>query len=87
MAAASLRPAGELHRYESVEPHMGTLVRITVYAPDEEHIKLYIDMVKDGRAEEYIDRFIREPKDHMEYLERVGGMARMKELEKAITDN
>jgi thiamine biosynthesis lipoprotein len=25
----------ELHRYEAVEPHMGTLVRITVYAPGE----------------------------------------------------
>ncbi len=26
----------ELHRYEAVEPHMGTLVRITLYAPDEQ---------------------------------------------------
>ena len=26
----------ELHRYEAVEPHMGTLVRITVYAPGEQ---------------------------------------------------
>jgi thiamine biosynthesis lipoprotein len=25
-----------LHRYEAVEPHMGTLVRITVYTPDEQ---------------------------------------------------
>jgi thiamine biosynthesis lipoprotein len=29
----------ELLRYESVEPHMGTLVRITVYAPDEQVAK------------------------------------------------
>jgi thiamine biosynthesis lipoprotein len=29
----------ELHRYESVEPHMGTLVRITVYTPDEQAAK------------------------------------------------
>jgi FAD:protein FMN transferase len=29
----------ELHRYESAEPHMGTLVRITVYAPDEQAAK------------------------------------------------
>jgi thiamine biosynthesis lipoprotein len=27
--------AGELHRYEAVEPHMGTLFRIELYAPDE----------------------------------------------------
>ena len=26
----------EPHRYEAVEPHMGTLVRITLYAPDEQ---------------------------------------------------
>jgi thiamine biosynthesis lipoprotein len=29
----------ELHRYEAVEPHMGTLVRITVYAPGEQAAK------------------------------------------------
>lgn len=31
-----IQPAGaELQRFESVEPHMGTLVRVTVYTPDE----------------------------------------------------
>jgi FAD:protein FMN transferase len=34
VALASLVPA-ELHRYEAVEPHMGTLVRITVYTSGE----------------------------------------------------
>ena len=29
----------DLQRYESVEPHMGTLVRITLYAPDERAAK------------------------------------------------
>jgi len=29
----------ELHRYEAVEPHMGTLVRITVYAAGEQEAK------------------------------------------------
>src|SRR5687768_7620057 len=28
-----------LHRYEAVEPHMGTLVRVTVYTPDEQTAK------------------------------------------------
>jgi thiamine biosynthesis lipoprotein len=32
---AGMSPAG-LHRYEAVEPHMGTLVRVTVYTPDEQ---------------------------------------------------
>jgi FAD:protein FMN transferase len=36
MAVLAHRSAPSLHRYESVEPHMGTLVRITLYAPDEE---------------------------------------------------
>jgi FAD:protein FMN transferase len=37
LAIASLAgaPRAELHRYEAVEPHMGTLVRITVYTADE----------------------------------------------------
>ncbi len=35
--AGAARP--ELHRYEAVEPHMGTLVRITVYAPGEQAAK------------------------------------------------
>ena len=33
--AVSSQPLTALHRYEAVEPHMGTLVRITIYAPDE----------------------------------------------------
>jgi thiamine biosynthesis lipoprotein len=37
LAAISVLGAGELKRYEAVEPHMGTLVRITLYAPDEQH--------------------------------------------------
>ncbi len=35
VALASL-PRPELHRFEAVEPHMGTLVRITVYLPGEQ---------------------------------------------------
>jgi FAD:protein FMN transferase len=33
MLTSAAPPA--LHRYEAVEPHMGTLVRVTVYTPDE----------------------------------------------------
>ena len=33
-AVAPLQPA--LHRYEAVEPHMGTLVKVTLHAPDED---------------------------------------------------
>jgi FAD:protein FMN transferase len=31
--------AAGLHRYEAVEPHMGTLARVTVYTPDEQTAK------------------------------------------------
>jgi thiamine biosynthesis lipoprotein len=37
-ALAGAAPAG-LHRYEAVEPHMGTLVRVTVYTRDERTAK------------------------------------------------
>jgi thiamine biosynthesis lipoprotein len=37
--AAASPPRSELHRYEAVEPHMGTLVRITIYAPGEQSAK------------------------------------------------
>lgn len=32
-------PAAELQPFEAVEPHMGTLVRIKLYAPDADHAK------------------------------------------------
>ncbi len=35
LAALTAASPAMLHRYEAVEPHMGTLVRITVYTPDE----------------------------------------------------
>ena len=50
------------------------------YSVDEAHLKLYIDLVREGRAQEYIDEFIMEPKDHFEYLERVGGLRRLVDL-------
>ncbi len=34
LAALTVPSASELQRFEAVEPHMGTLVRITVYTPD-----------------------------------------------------
>ena len=34
--ALAAPPRPELQRYEAVEPHMGTLVRVTLYAPDEQ---------------------------------------------------
>src|SRR6187402_3657714 len=39
LAALAGAAPPELHRYEAVEPHMGTLVRVTVYTPDEQTAK------------------------------------------------
>lgn len=39
LTALASAPPAELHRYEAVEPHMGTLVRVTVYTPDEQTAK------------------------------------------------
>jgi glutaconate CoA-transferase, subunit A len=49
------------------------------YPADEAHIREYVAAATDwlksgsrGRLDEYLDRFLREPVDHVEYLERVG---------------
>ena len=44
------------------------------YAADEDHLKLYVEMVRDGKAQEYLDKYVFGPKDHYEYLELVGGL-------------
>ncbi|HEY8578496.1 MAG TPA: CoA-transferase [Beijerinckiaceae bacterium] len=54
------------------------------YAVDEEHLKLYLAMAKDGRAEEYIQRYVMEPESHFDYLERVGGLKRMTALRRML---
>src|SRR5471032_3159851 len=54
------------------------------YSVDDRHLKLYIDMVREGRAQAYIDEFVLGPKDHFEYLELVGGLRRMVDLRTAI---
>jgi len=62
----------ELHRYEAVEPHMGTLVRITIYAPGEEaantafraafeRIRRLDQILSDYRADSELTRVTREP--------------------------
>ena len=57
------------------------------YGPDEDHIKLYLKMVREGRAEEYIDTYIRRPKNHLEYLELVGGLAKTVELKNMLVSH
>jgi len=54
------------------------------YAVDETHLKEYIDLVRAGRAQDYIDKYIMEPKDHFDYLERVGGFRHLTALRSSI---
>jgi glutaconate CoA-transferase subunit A len=42
------------------------------YNVDEAHLKLYVDLVGGGKAQEYLDRFVFGPKDHADYMARVG---------------
>jgi glutaconate CoA-transferase, subunit A len=55
------------------------------YGVDETHLRLYIAMVREGRAQEYIDKYILGPKDHFAYLELIGGTRRMIELRNMLT--
>lgn len=50
------------------------------YAVDEDHLKLYLEMCRGDRVQEYLDTYVYGPKDHFDYLEKVGGMKRMYEL-------
>lgn len=51
------------------------------YAADEEHLRLYVEMCRNGRAEEYLEKFVFGPKDHYDYLERVGGLRKLVQLQ------
>lgn len=55
------------------------------YAVDENHLRLYLDLCRDGRTKEYLDKYVFGPKDHWEYLELVGGMKRMTELQTMLS--
>lgn len=53
-----------------------------IYDFDEEHIELYAEASKTPEGfQEYLDKYVFGVKDHWGYLELVGGMARMKDLE------
>jgi len=54
------------------------------YAVDEEHLKIYIDLARNGRVKEYIEKYVLEPKDHYAYLERVGGLRRLTHLRSTL---
>jgi glutaconate CoA-transferase subunit A len=55
------------------------------YALDEDHLKLYLDLVRNGRAEEYLQKYVFEPKDHLDYLERIGGLPRTTQLRRMLS--
>jgi glutaconate CoA-transferase subunit A len=56
------------------------------YAVDEDHLKLYLKMLRDGAADDYIRSYVLEPQDHLDYLERVGGLRRMTQLRRMLTN-
>ena len=54
------------------------------YAVDEDHLKTYLELARAGREREYIERFVLEPTDHFDYLDRVGGLPRMTALRRML---
>lgn len=54
------------------------------YAADEDHLAEYAAMVKDGRADEYVDTYVLEPDDHFDYLERIGGIEKVTDLKRKM---
>jgi hypothetical protein len=55
------------------------------YGVDEEHLRLYVGMCRDGKTQDYLDEYIYGPEDHFDYLERVGGMRKMTELKNMLS--
>ncbi|MBI3968576.1 MAG: CoA transferase subunit A [Chloroflexi bacterium] len=59
------------------------------YVHDEDHLRAYIAAAEEsrrepdsGKYEEYVRKFVDEPADHFDYLDRVGGLARLTGLKK-----
>lgn len=42
------------------------------YLDDEAHVREYIDAARNGRDEEYLDTYVRNPKSHADYLAAIG---------------
>lgn len=42
------------------------------YVADDAHMKAYVDAVRKGRQEDYLDTFVRGPRSHTDYLDAVG---------------
>lgn len=50
------------------------------YTFDDGHLKEYLKAQKDNKIEEYMNKYIYEPKDQNQYMEVIGGMAVMEKL-------
>ena len=55
------------------------------YGVDEEHLRLYVGMCRDGKTQQYLDEYVHGPRDHFDYLERVGGLRKMTELKNMLS--
>lgn len=53
----------------------------SLYDEDVEHLRMYLEMAQDEKTfEEYLDRYVREPRSHEDYLARIGGPRRLESL-------
>ncbi|MBN2494878.1 MAG: CoA transferase subunit A [Deltaproteobacteria bacterium] len=100
VSAEEIVPHAEIQRYpeRTVIPYF--IVDAVVHAPggslpgempyaywrDEAHMKLYFDMAKDADGvERYVEEWVRGTKDHAEFVDKLGGEARLAELRAQAT--
>jgi glutaconate CoA-transferase subunit A len=53
------------------------------YTYDVEHLRFYLDLISKGKEEEYLSRFVYGPKDHYDYMTRIG-MERLYSLRRVL---
>lgn len=56
------------------------------YAVDQPHLERYVEMVRDGRADEYLETYVHDPVDHYAYLDEIGGLRRKAELRRLLAN-
>ena len=55
------------------------------YAADEDHLRLYVEMARNGKVKDYLEKYVFGPADHYEYLDRIGGLKHLSALRRKIS--
>jgi glutaconate CoA-transferase, subunit A len=55
------------------------------YGSDAEHLRVYLDLVSKDKVREYLEKYVLEPADQVEYLERIGGLRKLLALRRMLS--